>query len=278
MADARLEALTARLRLWERVAIGFSGGVDSTFLLAIAVKTLGQDRVLAVTAVSDTYTKEEREAAAAIAAKLHVRHVLLTTDEFSDEDFAANPPDRCYFCKKAFFSKLIAYAKSLGFAHVLDGTNADDAEDYRPGARVRYEIAIESPLAEEGFTKEMIRRYSKQMKLPTWNKPANPCLASRFPYGERITREAVALVGAAESFLRSLGFPVVRVRHHGKLARIEVPERFIAKITRTAARKKIWKKLAELGYTWIAVDVAGYRMGSMNEALDSETIRRMRDT
>ncbi|MBI4977786.1 MAG: ATP-dependent sacrificial sulfur transferase LarE [Spirochaetes bacterium] len=259
--------LASSLEKLGRVVIAFSGGVDSSYLLAAAVNTLGKDNVLALTGASESYTEEEMNIAKNVASSLDVRHVILPSGEFDDERFVENSPDRCYYCKKAFFTEIFARAKAEGFTHVLDGTNADDTHDYRPGSKVAFELPILSPLRDAGFSKDDIRRASKKLRLPTWNKPANPCLASRFPYGERITREGIRMVSGAEAFIRSLGFVIVRVRHHGKLARIEVPGKDIRKIMKDGIRGAIDRRLRELGYTWVSIDMKGYRMGSLNEAL-----------
>jgi uncharacterized protein len=263
----KLDHLKRALRGLGKVAVAFSGGADSTFLLAVCADAMGAQNVLAVTAVSATYPAEERDWAERFARERGVRHILLDTDEFADERFLANPPERCYFCKKDFYAKLIARVRTEGFAQVVDGSNVDDQGDYRPGMKAKNEYGVKSPLAETGLTKAEIRRYSKRLGLLTWNKPANPCLASRFPYGERITADGVQMVGAAERFLREQGFALVRVRHHGKLARIEVAPKKIRRLMTPELRDKVTAYLRQLGYTWVSVDLTGYRMGSLNEAL-----------
>ena len=267
MRVSKLDSLRRAVRSLDKVAVAFSGGADSTFLLAVCADVLGAENVLAVTAVSATYPAEERDWAEWFGRELGVRHILLDTDEFADEQFLANPPERCYFCKKDFYGKLVQRVRDEGLTHIVDGSNLDDQGDYRPGMKAKNEFGVKSPLAEAGLTKAEIRRHSKRLGLPTWNKPANPCLASRFPYGERITADGVRMVGAAERFLRELGFPLVRVRHHGKLARIEVDPKKVRRLMAPEVRAKVNAHLRQLGYTWVSVDLTGYRMGSLNEAL-----------
>lgn len=251
-----------------RACIAYSGGVDSALLLKVCVETLGKKQVLAVTAVSSTYTDSEKAVAADIARRIDVRHILLQTKETHDPDFTENNPERCYYCKKSFYRDLVNVANVYGFAHICDGSNVDDINDYRPGKIAAEEFGIRSPLVEAGFRKEDIRSLSRELGLPGWDRPANPCLASRIPYKNLITSEKLSMIEQSEEFLHTLGFKVVRVRHHGEIARIEVPQDDIERIMEVATRKTIAENLKKFGFNWISVDVEGYRMGSMNEVLN----------
>lgn len=245
--------------------VAFSGGVDSTFLAVVAKEVLGQ-KMLAVTASSATYPPHEVAAAASLAEKLGFRYQMIFTEELDKEEFAANPPERCYICKNELFGKLAAMAAEQGLASVLDGSNFDDLGDFRPGMRAARELGVKSPLQEAGLTKAEIRQLSHRLGLPTWDKPSFACLSSRFPYGERITREKLAMVGDAEVFLRSLGFDQLRVRHYGNLARIEVA---VPQLTKAVAKaEEITQMLKSIGYKYVTLDLQGYRTGSMNEILD----------
>jgi len=246
-----------------KVLIAFSGGVDSTFLLSQAQKGLGQENVLAVIAESPTYPSDEVAWAKKLCEVLRVKYMLIQTDEFSDENFVANPKERCYYCKKELFSKLRKIAAKNKIPHVLDGSNYDDRSDYRPGTRAKNELGVKSPLQELGFTKQNIRDFSKELDLPTWDKPSYACLASRIPYGTRITPDILARVEEGEKYLRSLGFKQLRVRHHGPIVRIELENRNLA----TELMDEIAKKFEKLGYTYVTLDLKGYRTGSMNETL-----------
>lgn len=243
------------------VLIAFSGGVDSTFLLKVAKDTLG-DNVLAVIAESPTYPEGEVRWAVELCEMLGVRRKVIQTDEFADENFVANPKERCYFCKKELFSKLLQIAKEHNIPYVLDGSNFDDKSDYRPGTQAKQELGVRSPLMELGFTKADIRKFSKELGLPTWDKPSYACLASRIPYGTKITEDILEKVGQGEKFLRSLGFKQLRVRHHGNICRIEVDQDSIAQAM--DLKDEISKKFEDLGYTYVTLDLKGYRTGSMN--------------
>jgi pyridinium-3,5-biscarboxylic acid mononucleotide sulfurtransferase len=250
----------------ESLLIAFSGGVDSSLLLKVSHDLLG-GKVLAVIATSETYPEEEAIDAEKLAKKLKVRYKIIHTEEFNDERFISNPPERCYYCKKELFSKLTELAKKEDLKYVADGSNMSDLSDYRPGTNASRELGIISPLKEAGFTKDDIRALSKALKLPYWNKPALACLASRIPYGTSITKEILAKIDEGEKFLRKLGVGQVRVRHHGTLARIEVGKEHLCDLVEGGLADKIDKKFRALGYNYVTIDLKGYRTGSMNEVL-----------
>ena len=263
----KLDALRSALRDFGSAAVAFSAGVDSTFLLRVAHEVLG-DRVMAVTARSRSFPAREIDEAAAFCRAEGVRHVILDSEELDVPGFAENPPDRCYHCKKALFGKMLEFARENGLAAVLEGSNLDDDGDYRPGRRAIRELGVRSPLHEAGLTKAEIRALSREMGLQTADKPSFACLASRFPYGERITAEGLDRVGRAEDWLRG-AFPNIgqlRVRcHGGNVARIEVAP---AVIPRLAVRATdIAAALRAFGFTYVSLDLQGYRTGSLNEAL-----------
>lgn len=259
------EKLRAILRSLGGCVIGFSGGVDSTFLYAMAHEVLGE-RALAVTATSETYPERELKEAITLAKGIGGRHRVVPSEELDIPGFYENPPNRCYHCKSELFTKLRAIADEAGLPQVLDGSNLDDRGDYRPGKQAALEQGVRSPLDEAGLTKEEIRALSKEMGLTTWDKPAFACLSSRFPYGTTITREMVARVGRAEESLRELGLRIIRVRHHDAVARIELgPEEF--KRVTNSLRDEVVRLVKEAGYTYVAIDLQGYRTGAMNETL-----------
>ena len=265
-ALAKLERLRERLRVIGSAAVAFSSGVDSTFLLRVAHEELGE-RVVAATIRSHTFPKRELDEAAAFCRAEGVRHKIIDSEELDIPGFAENPPDRCYHCKRELFSKLLAFARENGLAAVLEGSNLDDDGDYRPGRRAIRELGIVSPLHEAGLTKAEIRALSREMGLPTSNKPSFACLASRFPYGERITAAALERVEKAEQWLldAGLGLTQLRVRSHGNLARIEVPSDAIPHLAARAA--EIAAVFKDFGFAYVALDLRGYRTGSMNEVL-----------
>ena len=244
--------------------IAFSGGVDSSFLLTAAQEALG-DKVLAVTVDSAFSPANETEEAAAFCRSRGIMHTVLTVDPLSERSIAENPPDRCYHCKKLLFSEILRVAEMRGIPYVCEGTHADDISDYRPGMRAVAELGIHSPLCEAGLTKAEIRALSGSLGLPSWNRPAMACLASRIPYGELLTAEKLRMTDRAEALLRSLGMTQVRVRMHGRIARIEVLPEEISILL--AERTNISAQLKALGYSYVTLDLQGYRTGSLNEAL-----------
>ena len=270
-ADAKLKLLRERLRGIGSAVVAFSSGVDSTFLLRVAHEELGE-RVVAATIRSHTFPKRELDEAAAFCRAEGVRHAVIESEELDIPGFAENPPDRCYHCKRELFSKLLAFARENALASVLEGSNLDDDGDYRPGRRAIQELGIASPLHEAGLTKAEIRALSREMGLPTSDKPSFACLASRFPYGERITADALQRVERAEQWLLDAGFGLtqLRVRSHGDLARIEVPPGDIPRIAARAT--EIAAAFKELGFAYVALDLLGYRTGRMNEVLDGMSV------
>ncbi len=255
------------------VLVAFSGGVDSTFLAKTAFDVLGS-RFMAVIATSETYPQKEIDQAVQLARDLGLPFKLIETNELEHSEFIKNPADRCYHCKKELFSNLTHIAGEKGLAYVLDGANADDLSDYRPGAKAGRELGVRSPLQEVGLNKEEIRLLSHKIGLPTWNKPSLACLASRFPYEHPIDREGLLRVGKAEDFLLSLGFRQVRVRHHGETARIEVGEKELNRFLNNEIRINVCSQLKVLGFVYITLDLQGYRSGSMNEALKKPTPKK----
>jgi uncharacterized protein len=245
------------------VLVAYSGGVDSTFLLKVARDVLGS-KVLAVTASSPTYPSYEIEAARRMAKRLGARHLIVKTYELSDSRFTENSPQRCYWCKRELFLKLERIAKQNKLNYVLDGSNYDDTKDFRPGSEAAREMDVISPLKEAGFSKDEIRSFSRQLGLPTWSKPSFACLASRFPYGTKITRRNLISVDKAERLLREFGLTQVRVRHHSGIARIEVLKEEIPALLKGKFRDIIVSEFKKLGYDYVTVDLAGYRSGSMN--------------
>lgn len=265
--DMKFERLLGIIREMERVAVAFSAGVDSTFLLKAAVEAVGPQNVVAVTGRSDSLAQAEFEQSIELARQMGVEHVFLETQEFSDPNYLANPTNRCYFCKSDLFKHVNRFAAERGIAAVLTGVNHDDQSDWRPGIQAGAEQNVRAPLAEAGLTKEDVRILSKRMGLPTHDKPASPCLSSRIQYGEQITAEKLSQIDRSERFLRSLGFRECRVRHHNNLARIEVPADEIERLSSPQIRVKVDAALREYGYSYVTIDARGFRSGSMNEVI-----------
>jgi len=268
MVEEKLLKLREIVKDLESVVVAFSGGVDSTLVAKVCYDVL-KDNSMVVTARSETYPDFEFEEAKGLAKEIGIKHLVLNTSELAIEGFASNPPNRCYFCKTELFEKLKDIAKQHRFLHVADGANLDDMEDYRPGLEASKELGVKSPLKEAGMTKKDIREASKMLNLPNWNKPAYACMSSRFPYGQSITEEKLKMVSEAEKYLRGLGLEQFRVRHHETIARIEVLPEDIHILTHSPTRDELLGKFKEIGFTYVTLDLEGYRSGSMNEVLST---------
>ena len=269
-AQNKLELLKESLRNLGSLAVGFSGGVDSAFLLTIAAEVLGE-KAIAVTGADASFPERELEEATRFCNERGIRQIICRVDPLKDEGYRHNSPDRCYFCKRRIFSEIKRIAEENGIAYAAEGSNMDDLGDYRPGLRAVEELGVKSPLREAGLYKSEIRLLSKEMGLPTWSKPAYACLASRFVYGEEITEEKLHMIDAAEQFLIEHGFFEERVRMHGMLARIEVPEKDIARLASDAFRSLIVEEFKRIGFRFVSLDLGGYRTGSMNATLPQNT-------
>lgn len=266
---SKLDTLREIYRGMESILVAYSGGVDSAFILLTATETLGPERVLGVTGVSESLAPYERVDAAALAAQMGARHREIRTNELADENYASNPTNRCFHCKSTLYTILAKIALEEGLKTIVDGSNADDVGDFRPGMQAGKQRGIRSPLLEAGMTKPEIRSFAKERGLPIWDKPAAPCLASRIPYGQRVTAEKLHQIGEAELYLHSLGLRNVRVRHHDKIARIEVSRSEMAILIAPGVAEGIVSKLKELGYRHVTLDLQGFRSGSLNEAMVS---------
>ena len=266
MTGNKLDTLIHNLKSLESALLAFSGGADSTFLLK--AMQLSGIRALAVTATSETMPGNDLLNAKTMAKELGIEHRIIKTAELAREDFVSNTPERCFFCKDERFGKMKEICLAEGYKFALDGTNHDDLSDYRPGREAAKKHLVRSPLMEAGFSKEEIREFSRKLCLPTWDRPSSPCLATRIPYGQRISKDALLRIERAESFLRSLGFHAVRVRDHNAVARLEIGENEIGQFLIPGKRELVSESLKSFGYTFVSLDLDGFQSGSMNRDLD----------
>ena len=264
--EKKLKILDTALLQYDRLLVAFSGGVDSAFLLARAHRIL-ENQVVGITAVSPIHSAADAHAAASFVKTYGIRHLFVNSPEMIFPEFTANSPDRCYICKKIIFGEIQKEAATLGIGHIAHGVNADDERTYRPGLRAAREMGIASPLADAGMTKADIRELSRQMGLPTWNRPSSGCLATRVPYGEKVTLEKLQMVEKAEAVLRQAGFNSCRVRHHGELAKIEVPEACIEFFLNAPERKRIIEAFRQIGYHYVTLDLEGFDSGRLERSL-----------
>ncbi|MBW4620816.1 MAG: ATP-dependent sacrificial sulfur transferase LarE [Cyanosarcina radialis HA8281-LM2] len=271
MLGEKLEQLKTLFAEMERALIAYSGGVDSTLVAKIAYDVLGA-RAIAITAQSPSLLPEELEDARIQAATLGIRHQIVSTGEMDNPNYTSNPVNRCYFCKSELHDTLKPLAQQMGYPYVVDGVNADDLHDYRPGIQAAKERGVRSPLAEVGITKAQVRELSQQLGLPWWDKPAQPCLSSRFPYGEEITVSKLQRVGRAEIYLRRLGWQNLRVRSEGDTARIELPPEQIKEFAIATDLPALVLAFQELGFIYVTLDLEGYRSGKLNQVLDREEL------
>jgi pyridinium-3,5-biscarboxylic acid mononucleotide sulfurtransferase len=269
--DSKLERLRAIFAPMRSAIVAFSGGVDSTFVLKVAHDTIG-DRILALTTTSPTMPDEDRESALTMARAIGARHLVVESNELEIPGYAANPVNRCYLCKYNLFTVCEAKSRELGIDEIVDGLNLDDLHDYRPGMQAASEKRVRHPLVDAELTKAEIRALSRAMNLPTWDRPASPCLSSRFPYGTEITPDGLAKVAAGEKLLHAMGFRVARVRYHGDVARLELEQSEIARVLEPALRDTLDREFKKIGFRFVTIDLKGFRSGSLNEGL-SENLR-----
>lgn len=270
VANDKYRALLERLSTLDSAAVAFSGGVDSTLLLHAAHESLGS-RAVAITALSPLFPRRELRETETFCRDRDIEHVFVATHELENEAFRENPPNRCYLCKTGLMRAVIDAACAHGIKHVVEGTNVDDENDYRPGTQAIVELGVTSPLKEVGLAKSEIRDLSREKNLPTWDKPSFACLASRFAFGEQISAERLAIIDEAEQFLLDRGFRQLRVRFHGPIARIEVQEDEISRFIDAENRKDVDQKLKQLGFKYVALDLGGYKTGSMNMTHGGQT-------
>lgn len=259
--------LETHLKDLESVVVAFSGGVDSSLVLAMSLSALGRENTLAVTAQSESLAERELEAAKKLAEGMGADHLILRTHEMDSAQYRANPINRCYHCKSELYSKLSAIARERNIAHIVNGINQDDLGDHRPGIVAAKEFGVKSPLAQSGFDKKDIRELSRQIGLSNWEKPAQPCLSSRIPYGEPVSPEKLAMIERAENLLLSLGFTELRVRHHGDIARIELNKNDMPRALTESVSAIIQEQFKQIGFKYVALDLAGFRSGGLNEGL-----------
>ena len=267
--QTKKERLVACLKGYDKLVVAFSGGVDSTLLAVMAQRVIGRN-VVALTAESPIHAPRETEQARRLARELGLPHVRLASRELSNAAFCNNGPDRCYVCKKQLFTDIFKQAREMGVAHVAHGANCDDLKDFRPGLRAANELEVIAPLIDAGMAKSDIRQLARQMGLENWHQAAGACLASRIPYGRKITRPILQMIARAEDVLHGHGFEACRVRHHGSVARIEVPAQQIVKLLNEPLRQKVVDQLTAIGYVHVAIDMMGYRQGSLNRDLEQQ--------
>ncbi|HVN90951.1 MAG TPA: ATP-dependent sacrificial sulfur transferase LarE [Candidatus Binataceae bacterium] len=264
--DSKLERLCAIFTSFEDVIVAFSGGVDSTFVLKVAQETIG-NRVLALTTTSPTMPDQDRISALEMAQQIGARHLVIESNELEIPGYVQNPLNRCYLCKHNLFTVCETKARELGIKTIVDGLNLDDLHDYRPGIKAASEMSVRHPLVEAELTKAEVRELSRTLGLPTWDRPASPCLSSRFPYGTTITEEGLRKVEQGEQLLHALGFKVARVRYHGDVARLEVDANEIARLLEPSTRDLVAAELKKIGFRFVTVDLRGFRSGSLNEGI-----------